>query len=165
MILLSVTMTPIGVMAAPEKAISKKEYEKIVKDRNLGSEFAAREMDAGDVEFLDAVRSNWNLRTSSCPDEVFAKMAEITGVSVDVRGVVALYTHKTPPFSGDDDHRNLVEAEIAAVLTVSLPTTMDNLIYVKPGVAYIRHSEKSVTVYEDTAKGLKCDFYSKSDKD
>ena len=153
-------MIPVAGIAAPD-ALLKSEYEKIRNERNQAPMFAARKMDADAAKFLDVVKSDWESRSSECPDSAFAKIAGLTGVSEDVEGVVAFYTHKTPPYSAEDHRRNAKEAVFAAALTISLPISADNLIHTKEGVAYIRNSKNSVTVFEDTEKGLKRTVYVK----
>ena len=155
---------PIAAMADAEKTISKKDYEKVINKRNQAPVYTKEVMDAHAATFLIAVKEKWVIRTSECPCRTFSKIAEVTGVKENVAGVVSLFTHKTPSYSEVDDHRNLVEAEIAAVLSISLPQSMDNVIYAKSGAAYVMHTKSCVTVFEDTIRGLKSTMYIKPDK-
>ena len=156
-------MIPVSGIAAPE-VLLKSEYERIRNERNQAPSFTARKMDAGSAKFLDVVRAEWESRSHECPDSAFAKIAQLTGVKEAVKGVVAFYTHKTPPYSAVDRRRNAKEAVIAAALTISLPIPVDNLIHTKEGLAYIRNSKNSVTVFEDTEMGLKRTVYGKPAK-
>lgn len=163
LILIGSALIPAAGIAAPE-ALLKSEYEKIRDERNQAPAFAARKMDANTVKFLDAVKKDWELRSSECPDPAFTKIVGLTGMSNDVKGVVEFYTHITPPFSANDHHRNAKEAVIAATLTVSLPISVDSLVHTKEGLAYIKNSQTTVTVFEDTEKGLKRTVYVKPTK-
>ena len=153
-------LIPGAEIAAP-KAFLKSEYEKIRDERNQAPTFAARKMDAKAADFLEVVKRDWELRSSESPDSAFSKIAGLTGFSNDVKGVVDFYTHKTPPYSKDDHQRNAKEAVIAATLTVSLPISVDSVLHAKGGLTYIKNSQTTATVFEDTEKGLKRTVYVK----
>jgi hypothetical protein len=160
LILIGTVLIPAAGIAAPE-GLLKAEYVRIVEERNQAPFFAEHKMEDADVKFLEAVKREWELRSSECPDTAFTKIVGLTGMSNDVKGVVDFFTHETPPFSGNDDRRNAKEAVIAATLTVSLPISVDNLVHTMEGLAYIKNSQTTVTVFEDTEKGLKRNVYVK----
>ena len=63
-----------------------------------------------------------------------------------------------------DHRRNAKEAIVATAQATALPRSVDNVIYVGDGLAFVRVSENCLEVFEDTDDGLRRTIYFRKKK-